>query len=70
MSAQHRCTVCGECTTVMELCLATPIDLLGGMGQMKAYFCPFGDSVNLDVRLVHGLRRTCNWHINCFEHTR
>jgi hypothetical protein len=35
---------------------AHPVDLLGGMGQMVARFNPFGDSVNLDARLVHGLR--------------
>jgi hypothetical protein len=36
------------------------MDLLGGVGQMEAYFGPFGDSVYLDARLVHGLRRKCN----------
>jgi hypothetical protein len=35
------------------------MDLLGDVGQMEAHFGPFGDSVNLDARLVHGLRRTC-----------
>jgi hypothetical protein len=32
--------------------------LLGGVCQVKARFDPFGDSVNLDAREVHGLRRT------------
>jgi hypothetical protein len=36
------------------------MDLLGGTGQIKAHFDPFGYSVNLDARFVHGLGRTCN----------
>jgi hypothetical protein len=36
---------------------AHPITLLGDECHMKAYFGPFGDSVNQCVRLVHGLRR-------------
>jgi hypothetical protein len=28
--------------------------LLGDMGQVKARFGPFGDSVNVDAREVHG----------------
>jgi hypothetical protein len=30
--------------------------LLGDEDQGKAHFNPFGDSANLDARLVHGLR--------------
>jgi hypothetical protein len=36
------------------------MDLLGGMGQIKARFDPFNYSVNLDARFVHGFARTCN----------
>jgi hypothetical protein len=36
------------------------MELLGDMGQVKAHFGPFGDSVNLHTRLVHHLRRMCN----------
>ena len=32
--------------------------LLGDEAQLEASFGPFGDSVNLDARSVHGLRRT------------
>jgi hypothetical protein len=32
------------------------MDLLGDMGQMEARLGLFGDGVNLDARLVHGLR--------------
>jgi hypothetical protein len=30
------------------------MELLGDMGQTKAYFSPFGDSTNLHAGLVHG----------------
>jgi hypothetical protein len=36
------------------------MDLLGDMGQMLAHFVPFGDSVDLHIRLVHHLCRTCS----------
>jgi hypothetical protein len=45
-------------------------DLLGDVGQMETRFGPFGDSVNLDVRLVPGLRRTWNMLRNHFGRTR
>ena len=32
--------------------------LQGDEVQLEARFGPFGNSANLDVRLVHGLRRT------------
>ena len=32
--------------------------LLGDEAQLEARFGPFGDSANLDARLVHGLCRT------------
>ena len=32
--------------------------LLSDEAQLEARFGPFGDSANLDVRSVHGLRRT------------
>jgi hypothetical protein len=35
---------------------AHPIVLLGDVGQVKARFGPFGDSVKLGARLVYGLR--------------
>ena len=34
--------------------------LLGDVGEEEAYLSLFGDSVNLEARQVHGLRRTCN----------
>jgi hypothetical protein len=32
--------------------------LLGDIGQLEAHFGPFRDSINLEARYVHGLRRT------------
>jgi hypothetical protein len=34
------------------------MELLGDEAQVEAHFGPFGDSSNLDAKLVHGLRRT------------
>jgi hypothetical protein len=31
------------------------MELLGNVGQVKDHFGLFGDSFNLDARLVHGL---------------
>jgi hypothetical protein len=44
--------------------------LLGDEAQVDARFGLFGDSANLDVRLVHGLRRTYHRLGNHFGHTR
>jgi hypothetical protein len=33
------------------------MELLGDVGQVEARLGPFGDSVNLNTRQVHGLRR-------------
>jgi hypothetical protein len=34
---------------------AHPMVLLHDVGQVKAYFGPFGDSINLEARYVHDL---------------
>jgi hypothetical protein len=34
--------------------------LLGYEAQLEAHFGPFGDSANLDARLVHGMHRMCH----------
>jgi hypothetical protein len=44
--------------------------LLGDVDQVEACFGPFGDSVNLSTRWVHGLRRMYHGHRNHFWHTR
>jgi hypothetical protein len=38
--------------------------LLGDIWQLKARFGPFGDSVNLGIGQVHGLRRNVHRHGN------
>jgi hypothetical protein len=43
--------------------------LLGDEAQVDARFGPFGDSAKLDVRWVHGLRRTYHWLGTRFGHT-
>jgi hypothetical protein len=32
------------------------MELLGDVGHVESHFGPFGDSVSVVVRLVHGLR--------------
>jgi hypothetical protein len=54
----------------MEIILGVhPMVLLGNNGQEEARFGPFGDSVNLGVRYVHGLCRMYYRHENHFGHT-
>ena len=45
-----------------------PMVPLGDKSQVKAHFGPFGDSANLDARLVHGLRRTYHRLTSFFMH--
>jgi hypothetical protein len=47
VSVQDRCTVCTECTIGIKIILTHPMVILGDVGQVKACFGPFGDSVNL-----------------------
>jgi hypothetical protein len=44
--------------------------LLRDEAQVDAHFIPFGDSANLDARLVHDLRRTFHRLRNHFGRTR
>jgi len=44
--------------------------LLGDDAQVEPHFGPFGDSANLDARLVHGLRQTYHMLGKRFGHTR
>jgi hypothetical protein len=44
--------------------------LLGDVCEVEARFGPFGDSVNLGSRWVHGLPRMYHGHGNLFQHTR
>jgi hypothetical protein len=38
---------------------------LGDVGHVESHFSPFGDSVSVNVRYVHGLHMT---HV-CIQHT-
>jgi hypothetical protein len=42
------------------------MELLGNVGEVEARFRPFGDAVNLGVRLVHGLHRMYHEHKKSF----
>jgi hypothetical protein len=44
--------------------------LLGDEAQVESRFVPFGDSANLDARLVHSLCRTYHRLKNRFTRTR
>ena len=56
VSVQDRCMVCARRTIGLEIVLDAPDGTTSNKAQMEARFGPFGDSANLDARLVHGLR--------------
>jgi hypothetical protein len=58
--------VCAERTIGLEIILGTPDGTPGDMGQVEACLGPFGDSVNLSARWVHGLCRMYHGHGNHF----
>jgi hypothetical protein len=58
--------VCAECTTGMEIFSGTPDGTSRWHWQVEACFGPFGDSVSLSARKVHGLRRTYHRYGNHF----
>jgi hypothetical protein len=70
MLTQDTCTVCAKRTMGSEIILDPPIVLLGDEAQVDALFSLFGDSVNLNAREVHTLRRTLHKLRNCFGRTR
>ena len=45
------------------------MELLGDVGHVESNFCPFGDSVSVGARQVHGLRQTYHSLTNHFGHT-
>jgi hypothetical protein len=58
MLMQDRCTVCAERTIGPKIVLDAPMELLGDVGHVESQFGPFGDSVRLGARWVHGLCQT------------
>ena len=69
-SVQDRCTVCAKRTIGSEILLDVPMVLLGDVGHVESCFGPFGDSVSVGARLVHGLRQTYHRLGNGFKRTR
>ena len=57
-SMQYSCTLCVEHTIGLEIGLDALDELLADVGLVESCFEPFGDSVSVDGRLVHGLRQT------------
>ena len=66
---QDRCDICAKRTIGSKSFWTHTMVLLRDVGQVEACFSPFGDSVNLDARLVHGLRQTHHRLGNQFECT-
>jgi hypothetical protein len=67
---ENRCIVCTKCTIGSKIVLGTPKVLLGDEAQLEAHFGLFGDSANINARLVHGLRQKYQRLRNHFRHTR
>ena len=68
--AQDSCTVCAECTSARKSFWAHPIVLIANVGQEESRLDPFGDSVSLGARYVHGLHQMYHGRGNRFGHTR
>jgi hypothetical protein len=50
LSVQDRCMVYAKRTIASKIILTHPMVLHGDVGQVKARFGSFGDTVNLDAR--------------------
>jgi hypothetical protein len=67
---QDRCVVCTERTIGSQIVWDAPDGLVSDMGHVEFPFSPFGDSVSVSARQVHGLHRTYHGHRNHFGRTR
>jgi hypothetical protein len=65
-----RCTVCTERTIGSQIVFDATDGLVSDMGRVESHFSPFGDSVSVSARQVHGLHRTYHRHRNRFRRTR
>ena len=65
---QDRCTVCAEHTAQKSFWMH-PMELLGDMGHVEPRFDPFGDSVSVGARSMHGLRQMYHRLRNRFGRT-
>ena len=70
VSAQDRCMFSAKHTMAQKSFWMHHMVLLGDEAQVKAHSGPFGDSGNLDSRLVPGLRETYHILENHFGRTR
>jgi hypothetical protein len=61
---QDRCTVCNERTIGSQIVFDAPDGLVSDIGRVDSCFSPFGDSVSVSARQVHGLHRTYLRHRN------
>jgi hypothetical protein len=57
VAVQDRCTVCAKCTIGSDIALDAYDSTPMSRGPTRSNFGLFGDSANLNTRLVHGLRR-------------
>jgi hypothetical protein len=46
------------------------MELVSDVGRVESHYRPFGHSVSISARLVHGLHRTYHRHRNHFGRTR
>jgi hypothetical protein len=46
------------------------MELVSDVGRVESRFSPFGDSVSVSARQVHGLHRSYHRHRNRFGRTR
>jgi hypothetical protein len=67
---QDRCAVCTGRTVGSQIVWDAPDGLVSDMGRVEFRFSPFGDSVIVSGREVHGLHRTYHRHRNRFGRTR
>jgi hypothetical protein len=69
VSVQDRGTICAKRTIGSEIILNAPDGAPSVEAYVEAHFGPFGDSANLDARLVHDLHRTYHRLRNQFRRT-
>jgi hypothetical protein len=67
---EDRCAVCTGRTVGSQIVWDAPDGLVSDKGRVEFRFSPFGDSVSVSGRVVHGLHRTYHRHRNCFGRTR
>jgi hypothetical protein len=67
---QDRCMVCAERTIGSKITLDAPDRTLVDLGHVESHFGPFGESLSIGARYMHGLRRAYNRLENHFGHNR